>query len=499
MLLRALPMLLALSIIPATAAAQVSEMAAETPPAEALWLLAPGDVNDEARSALLAGQHALDMGRAVEAHDHFVRAVQADPASAFAHLSAANTAPSLEAFLTHLRHAEERADQASEPVRLLIESARMGLTNDTQGQLALARRLTELEPGNPRSWMQLAGAQSTVNDEAAARASLDRAIEAAPGFAPAYFQLVNSYMLSEPRDLARAETNARRGVELAPEESIVHDLLGDVFRAQDRLVDAGAAYTRAAELGSENGLAYQQRGHVNSFLGNYDQARADYDAAIEQADPNAATTFAVYRALVSVHAGEPQAAVDELNALVGRIDGLDVPNATGNKLFALNTAGLIASHNGLFDEAESANERWAELARAQAEQIGTEENTAATESQIAFIDGMLAARRGDFDAAREKAHESMTLVEGQRNPLRDQPAHELLGLVALLQEDYEAAVAEYEQTSPNNLYASYHHALALEGLGRADEAREIFARVAGTNFNDPGLAIVKKDARRKAS
>lgn len=499
MLRRMLPALLALLVSPAFGAAQANEMANEPPSADVLWTFPLGDMAAEAQSAFLAGQRALDMGRAVAAHEDFMRAVAADPGSAYAHLSAANTAPSLEAFLAHLAHAEERAAQASEPVRVMIRSARLGLTNDTQGQLELARRLTQLEPANPRSWMQLAGAQSNVSDEAAARASLERAIEAAPDFAPAHMQLLNSYMLLEPRDLAQAEEHARRAVELEPREATTHDLLGDVYRAQDRLEEAAEEYTAAAELGSENGLGYQQRGHVHSFLGNHDQARADYDAAIEQADANAATTFAVYRALVSVHAEQPEAALDELDALIERIDDMDVPNAVGNKLFALNTAGLIALHHGLLERAESANERWADLARAQAEEVGTAENTAATEAQIAVNDGTLAARRGDYETARAKAREAMRLVEAQRNPLRDQNAHQLLGLTALLQQDYETAVAEYEQTSPNNLYAAYHHALALEGLGRADEAREIFARVGSNNFNGPGLALVKRDARSRAS
>ena len=81
-------------------------------------------------------------------------------------------------------------------------------------------------------------------------------------------QLGNSYLFNEPRDFDRALESMETLVALLPDEPISHDLLGDVHRARGNLEGARDAYTRAAELDPENGLPMQQRGHVNSFLGN---------------------------------------------------------------------------------------------------------------------------------------------------------------------------------------------------------------------------------------
>src|ERR1700704_523951 len=55
-----------------------------------------------ARDHLLRGQRELDLARFIDANAHFKAAVAADPAFAFAYLSVANTANSLEEFKTNL-------------------------------------------------------------------------------------------------------------------------------------------------------------------------------------------------------------------------------------------------------------------------------------------------------------------------------------------------------------------------------------------------------------
>jgi len=47
----------------------------------------------------------------------------------------------------------------------------------------------------------------------------------------------------------------------------------------------------------------QQRGHVNSFAGDYDAARADYDSAMAMGRGNERGFFAPFRAYVSAYAG----------------------------------------------------------------------------------------------------------------------------------------------------------------------------------------------------
>jgi tetratricopeptide (TPR) repeat protein len=456
--------------------------------------------SEAAMEAFMDGQHAMDMGRPVEeANEHFKQAVEQDPEFCMAYLRIANTALSLEEFRTNLETAAGLAEGASEAERLLVEITQKGFANDVQGQLVSAERLVEIEPTSPRAWLTLAGIQTTLGQIGEARASMVRATELAPEMVPAYVQLANSYVFSDPKDFTRAGENAQKAVDLAPDEPMPHDILGDVFRAQNELEQARDAYTRAAELDPTNGLALQQRGHVNSFLGDYDQARADYDAAIALGTPNQKATYSVYRALVSVHAGDPQAAIDELNELVGAIDGMGDPNARGTKIFALQTAANIAIHHRIIPAAEHAIQEASALMMEQAEEAGTDQFRRAQLANIALFEGWLAAYQGDYATASAKARENMAQLEPDQNPRKNEAAHDLLGQIELLQDNYEAALAHYEQGNPNNIYMTYMRAVAHEGAGDAERARELYDIVARNNFNSVGFALVRADAVAKVS
>jgi tetratricopeptide (TPR) repeat protein len=487
-----LPMLLAAALSAAPTAAQ------QIKPTAATLHVPEGAIAEPVPAPVLAALDLTDVGRPVRAHAAFTKLSSERPDNAWLHLMAANTAPSLAAYLEHLQAAEARAGDATEPVRLRIRIARANLDGDVETALRLAGRLTEVEPDNPRSWLQLAAARSASGDEPAAREAMMEAVKRDPAFMPPHAQLAQSYTLVEPRDLATARQHADHAAQRRPDQAIVHDIVGDVARAENRLEDAARAYSRAAEAGSENGLGYQQRGHVHSFLGRFAEARSDYDAAIAEADPDAGAVYRMYRALVTVHEGKPAEAVGELAKLAKDVDGMDVSDPVAMKLQALNAAVVVALHAELLDPAEGLINEIVRLQAEQAKTIGTDRAMAQAEAQAAYLHGMLAARRGDYEGARGHARAAMEHVADLPNPVRDRPAHEVMGLAALLEGNAEEAVRHYDQTDPNDLHAAFHHAMALEAANRVPEARQLYARIAEDNFNSPGLAAVKAEAKRRA-
>lgn len=466
--------------------------------------------SDEARRHVAQGQYLLDVGAGVglEAYEHFRLATEADPDFALAYVLAAATAPSLEEGRANLARAEALAEGATEADRLLIRIVRANLDGEEEAALEAARELVELEADNPRAWLVLADAQTSLSREAEARQSRAKALEVQPNFVAAHLDLANSYIFVRPIDLARAEQEIERAIALVPNEPFPYDLLGDLHRSRGELEQAGEAYTRAAERDPGSSLPLQQRGHVHSFLENYDQARADYDAAISQASGNQKAGFATWRALVHVHAGDSRGAIDELEQLYQAIDGMGIPEPDGLKLFALEYQTVIGLHEGYLDVAERAIERASALWRKQADQVGTDAFRRARDADIAYVEGSLAARQGDYAGATEKAREFMRLMEASPNPATRVRGHELLGLIALLQEDYDEAIGHYEQAveleggaaqQGVDSYLNYHYALALEGAGRTAQAQEVFAQVASTYFNDAGAALVHEAAEAKIS
>ncbi len=482
----------------ATGACTTTGTGTATPVAEQSFFVTPlGTTSEVARTEFYAGLRDLDGERFIDARHHFNAAAAADPNFAMGRLYAAFNAGSLAAYRANLDAAIALADKASPVEQLWIRAEQKGADNDVNGQIAIAEQLVTLTPNDPRAYGYLANAQFNANKRVEARATLDRASKIDPKFVTTWIQFGNSYLVTEPRDIGLAHTYIDKAVVLQPNEAVVHDYMGDVYRAENNLTQARAEYTKMAELSPTRGEAFQQRAHVNSFLGNFDEARADYDRAISLSDPTVKPNYAVFRALVSVYANDPAAAEAELERVAASIDP-GLANGTGIKIFALTEETRIALHNKHLDVAQRSVDQLRTAFRQQAEAGRTDAFKRGNEANIAYWEGMLLARRGDYDGARQKAQEFMKQVAPDQNPRKNEPAHELLGMTDYLQGNFQSAADHYAHANADDVYVWYYRGLALEGAGHPAEAKEFFKRAAGWNFNGSGTALVKKEAAKKA-
>jgi tetratricopeptide (TPR) repeat protein len=444
------------------------------------------------------GQRALDMGRATEAVQHFQQAVAADPTSAFAQLGAANASTSFADYDAKLAAAAKLAPNASRAEQLQIGIAQKTLISDFAGAEGLAKGLIAAAADNPRSYLALATVQQQEGKEAEARVTMKKAIAVAPNFSPSYLQLAYSYLTNQPTDPAKAKPYIDKLVVLEPKEARVFIAQGSYFRAMNQLPSARRSYSRAAALDSTQAMALGQRGHVESFLGNYDAARADYDAALKHGKQNEPGTYAMYRALVAAHAGNPKQSIAELDQLVKDIDGMNLPDPVGAKIGALTSEVQIAIQSGDFESASRAIAQRTPLVREQVAQATDEKVKRLVEADIAYYDGLLAARQSDATTAKTKADDIMRIVAETSDPQKDQPAHAILGVLALEQKDYPAAVMHLEQANPNDIYILYERALALDGAGRKAEAKVLYRKIARFNFNGAGVALSRADAAKRS-
>lgn len=451
----------------------------------------------EATSRFLQGVRAQDMARISAAHEHYVMAIELDPTMAMGHLRTAETAPSFELFGTHLALAERNAPMATPAVQLLIRYRRNAFDRNRDAQLTIAMELVETVPDSPSAWLTLADIQTTLADHEAARISLKSAVRLAPKSARSHMALGASYMNGEPRDFDIAREHMQHAVNLEPDEQITHDNLGDILRAMNDLELARDEYTRAHRLAPDNASPLQQRGHTNSFLGEFDAARADYDQAIARGRANQASAYAIWRAYVNLYEGNPQAAITELEELFGTIDGLNIPEPLGQKIIVLTNIAAIAIHIEDLDKADDALIRRTDLMTEQSMQVNQPDFTRGQEADVASFDGRLAATRGDTETAQEKLQEYIALVELDANPRKMEIAHEIMGLMSVNQGDPSAAVLHFEQGNLGNVYVRYLLANAHEAAGNTSEASQIFDEIAIHNFNSLGFALIRSEVVAK--
>lgn len=455
--------------------------------------------NEQALADFMKGQRLLDVGRPQEANKLFEAAVEKDPAFSYAYLNIANSAASAQEFKDNLDLAMEHIEGKSEGERLLCEINRTFLDNDAEKRIKLAKTLVEKYPRSPRAWLTQASMQTTLNDIEAARKSMKRALELDPQMIAANVALGFSYLFSDPKNFTLSEQFLARCVELNPGEAKAYENLGDVHRAMKDLQRAREYYSQAHEKDPTLSAASIKMGHINSFLGNFDEARADYDAGIAGAKEQNKANYANYRAFTHLHAGNVQAALTELGQIVNSIDGIDIPNdqKQSAKIFTLTNQATIALHHNLLDDAERILMRRAAVIRASAERVGDQDFARQQEANILLFEGQLAARKGDYQTARAKAEKNRALLEADSNPRKFEGYLGLLGLVELLQGNSEKAVEHYRKANLTVMYVKYHLALALEGAGQTYEAKQLFKEVAEWNFNSVGFALVRKDALAK--
>jgi tetratricopeptide (TPR) repeat protein len=456
--------------------------------------------NADARLAFDAGQAALDRGDGAQANDLFRTAVAADPNFTYAWVNLSAVTFSTEEFNAALKGAEQGAAQASDGERMLLEFNKLFLQNNFGAQLDLAKKLVEKYPNSPRAHLILAGAHAALNQFAEQRAVLEKVIAMAPDFSPAPFTLAGSYLFNAPKDFAKAEANYRKAIAISPSYDTYYWSLGDVYRGTNRLEDARRYYKLALQLDPRDSTAPVKLGHVNSFLGNFDEARKDYDNGMRVAGAATAAFLGPFKSYTWVYEGNPQAAIKSLEELVASIDSSGAgPDQRNNaKVFALTNAAQIALYRGLYDDAQRLLGARAALARENVKTVGTEAFSKIQESQIAFWDAQLAAYRGDYKKAATLAKQNADLVAGENNARKMEPYHELLGLIELRRKNWKKAVAELRLADQTQLHNKFMLAQALEASGQKDEAMKLYKEVSVNNFNTIDFALLRGEALKKA-
>ena len=443
-----------------------------------------------------------DGGDFVEANQAARQLTQDEPEFVGGWIMLGNTAQSGEQFVKATTKAKEYSAKGTEGEQIWVDINMSFVTNDAEERLRLGQKLVEKYPESPRAWLVYSGLQGGQNKHDAARASAANAIKLAPDQAIGYNSLGFSYLYNSPKDFTKAAKNFKRAVELEPKEDNHWINVGDVHRAMGELGAARSDYTAALKLDANNDVAAVKRAHVNSILGNFDQARADYDMGIAAGQEGNQSTLANYRAFVSLHAGDHQAAVDELKGELERIGTLDMPSdqKTATRTFALTNLIDICFNYDMLDEAASAVEQLAVSLGESGTNSGAEDFARQQKATATYWKGKLAARQGDYAAAASLAEEFAALLADDDNPRKLEPYHELHGLTSLLQQDYEASIAHYKQanlsTSPGtgDVKNIYNLARALQGMGKTDEASELMEQVANWNFNSVWFAMLRKEA-----
>jgi tetratricopeptide (TPR) repeat protein len=446
------------------------------------------------------GLHFLDVGRGLEAHGEFVKAIEADTAFSHAYFYLSLAALSPEEFKESLDKGLKNIQGKSEGEKMLLQIGETFIDNNATKRIELSKVLTTKYPNAPRAWMRLGFSEGTVNHHVDARTAFSKALELSPKLVGAHYALGFSYLFNDPKDFNQAQKHLEHCIQLEPNEAKGYEGLGDVLRAKNELEKARNAYTQALEKDPSLSVASLKKGHINSFLGHFDEARNDYDKGIAGTEDVNKVGFANFKALTYVHAGQPKVAIDELQKLVASQNStLPKEQSDAIDLGTLTNEITIALHHNLVNDAARILDQMKDLTNQTNARVGDQNFARTQNANLLLFEGQLAARKKDYATARSKAEENRKMVEQDNNPRKFEGYYGLLGLTELLQGNHAKAIENYKKADLTNIYVKYQLALAQEGAGNKQEAKSIFREISHWNFNTVGFALIRKDALQRAS
>jgi tetratricopeptide (TPR) repeat protein len=197
------------------------------------------------------------------------------------------------------------------------------------------------------------------------------------------------------------------------------------------------------------------------------------------------------KGVILVDAGKTDAALREIEreyALDARL--ADTANMSGDALLL----GNILLDARRIDAAERQFRRSLDLV----ERSGLAED-AKEDARLAdrYNRGRVALARGDLAGARTAAEQYRQGAEARRNVFRVRQAHELTGLVAMAEKNYDQAIAHLGEANQQDPAVVYAAALAWKAKGDAAKARTLAAQAANANVLPlVSYAFVREEARR---
>ncbi len=431
--------------------------------------------SEEARKAFLAGRDLSEKLRITDSLQHYDKAIALDPNFALAHLNRAQTSPTAKEFFDHLKHAVAHSANASDGERMLIEAAEAGANANPTKQKEILDKLVAAYPNDERAHFTLGGYYFGQQDFTQAITHYKKATELAPNYSTAFNILGYAYRQNE--QYAEAENAFKKYIELIPNDPNPYDSYAELLLKTGRFDEAITQYNKALAIDPNFLNSYFGIAAALTYKGKAGEATAELQKITEKARTDGERRTALFgQMIVAIDGGrwdQALAEVEKQYALGQKTN--DVPAMAGD----LQLKGNILLEMGRFDDAKKAFDDAVKIISADANLSQQVKDNAARFHHYNLA--RVAVRKGDLAVAKTETETFRKGAEAAKNQNQIKQAHELAGMIALAEKNYDVAIAELNQSNqqnPNNIYLLGQ---AYEGKGDAAKAKESFTKAAKFN------------------
>jgi tetratricopeptide (TPR) repeat protein len=421
--------------------------------------------SEEARQAYLEGRSLVERLLIQKSIERFDAAIAADPSFALAELARANASPTGSEFLAHLKKAVALADKVSSGERLQILAADAGSSGNAAKARGHLEQLVAAYPQDERAHFALGAFLFGQQEPQAAIEHFKAATRLDPNYSAPYNQM--GYAYRQVGDYDSAEKAFKKYIELIPNDPNPYDSYGELLLKMGRFDESIAQYRKALAIDDHFLASHLGISADLMYSGKPADAAAEMQQIADKARNDGERRTALFAmtslAIYSGRMDEALALFDKQYALGEKTsDTLNLVGDLQGKAAVLIEMGKGAQAQALLDQAQTI---------AQGSSLPD-----AIKANIALFHHNNAARASvasnDLAGAKKSAELFVKTALASGNGFQVKQAHELAGIIALKEKNWDAALAELDQASQQNAYNHYRMCLAYQGKGDAASAAE---------------------------
>lgn len=446
--------------------------------------------SEQALKFYMQGRDLAEKLRGQESRQYFEQAVTEDPNFAMGYLNLAFTQPSAKGFFENLNKAKALVDKVSEGERLWILGVEAGVNGFPMKQREYYKKLVTAYPSDERAHNLLGNHYFGQQEYTKAIEQYQKAIKTNPEFSQPYNQL--GYAQRFLGNYSESENAFKKYVELIPDDPNPYDSYAELLMKIGKYDASIEKYQKALSINPHFGASHIGIATNFNFKGEHENARKQlqkfYDTALDDGQRRAAH-FAM--AVSYVDEGNMDQALAECKKQYAFAKEINDAAAMAGDL---NAMGNILLEVGKPDQALAKFEKAVKLIKESDLSNEIKENA---KRGLLFNAARVALKKNDLATAKAKSEKFQKQVEAVNDANQIRLSHQLAGMIALAEKDYNKALAELQQANQQNSYNIYRMAVAYEGKGEQEKAEEMYAKAANFNaLNSLNHAFIRNKAKK---
>jgi len=431
--------------------------------------------SDEALNYYLQGRALSDKYLNEESIKYYEKAIELDSNFAMAYLNLSFVQASTKGFLEHLDKAVALVDHVSEGERLQIMGWHaLYIDAKPMKQREYFQKLVEAYPNDERSHYLFGLSYNGQQEWKPAIEAFKKATKIAPGFSPPYNFIGYAYMFLE--NYNEAEKAFKKYTELIVNDPNPHDSYAELLMKMGKYDKSIEHYKKALSLDPNFIFSYEGIASNLNYKKQHEEARKQLQKYYDKARNDSERGQACFAMAVSyVDEGNLDQALMELKNKYALDEKSNDAAAMSRDL---NGMGNILQEMGSFDKAMAKFDKAVQVAEESNLSNEVKENF---KRVYLYYAACVASMKKDFVSAKAKSEEYRKQAESIKNPNEIRFSHQLAGIIALEEKDYDKAIEELQLANQQNPYNLYRMALAYKSKGDKEKAIKLCTKAA--NFN----------------